>query len=92
MSFEDDEYSLMGSDFMRFRFKTDDELVYNEKINIPVCVISLSSIVKKGDIYYPHFKTNKKEFRIEKVIKRSNGKDITIFLIAGFIKKILYNE
>ena len=56
LSFEDDEYSLMGSDFMRFRFKTYDELVYTEKINIPVCVISLSCIVKKGDIYYPHFK------------------------------------
>ena len=40
-------------------------------------------------------KTNQKEFRIEKVIKRkgisyiSNGKDIIIILIAGLIKKIL---
>ena len=39
-------------------------------------------------------KTNKKEFRIEKVIKRKcdklflNGKDIIIHLIAGLIKKI----
>ena len=56
MSFEDDEYFVMDNDFTRFRFKTDDELVYNEKINIPVCVISLSCIVKKGDIYYPQFK------------------------------------
>ena len=39
-------------------------------------------------------KTNQKEFRIEKVIKKeincmSNGKDIIIILIAGLIKKIL---
>ena len=52
MSFEDDEYFVMDNDFTRFRFKTDDELVYNEKINIPVCVI----FIIKGDIYYPQFK------------------------------------
>ena len=46
----------MGSDFMRFRFKTDHNLVYNKKINIPVSVISLSCVVKKGDIYSPQFK------------------------------------
>ena len=40
----------MGKDFMRFRFKTDDNLVYNLKINIPVCVISLSSVMQKGDL------------------------------------------
>ena len=40
-------------------------------------------------------KTNRKEFRIEKVIKRkvinymSNGKDMIILLIAGLIKRIL---
>ena len=32
---------------MRFKFKTDDKLLYNKKINIPVCVISISSVVKK---------------------------------------------
>ena len=43
-------------------------------------------------------KTNQKEFRIEKVIKRkvincmSNGKGMTIYLIAGLIKKTLYNN
>ena len=42
LSFEVDEIFVMGSDFMRFRFKTDNNLVYNTKINIPVCVISLS--------------------------------------------------
>ena len=36
-----DEIFIMGKDFMRFRFKTDDNLVHNQKINIPVCVISV---------------------------------------------------
>ena len=48
-----DEMFIMGSDFMRFKLKTNDELVYNQKINILVCAISLSSVVKKGDVYYP---------------------------------------
>ena len=43
----EDEYFAFGDDSKRFRFKTDDNLVYNEKINIPVCVISLSSVIKK---------------------------------------------
>ena len=30
---------IMGNDFMRFKFKTDDNLVYNQKINVPVRVI-----------------------------------------------------
>ena len=45
----------MGKDFMRFRFKTDDKLVYNQEINISVCVISISSMLKKSEIYYPQF-------------------------------------
>ena len=50
---------MMGKDFMRFKFKTDDELVYNQEINIPVCVISISGVVKKGDIYYPQINLQK---------------------------------
>ena len=46
----------MGAVFTRFKFRTDDELVYNKVVNIPVCVISLSSGIKKGDTYYPQFK------------------------------------
>ena len=53
--FEDDLF-IMGKDFMRFRFKTDDKLVYNQKVYVPVCVISVSSVAKKGDWYYPQFK------------------------------------
>ena len=49
--FEDKKF-IFGGNFMRFRFKTDDNLVYNEKINIPVCVISLSSVIKKRIHFY----------------------------------------
>ena len=52
---DESDYFMMGKDFMRFRFRTDDELVYNKVVNIPVCVMSLSSVIKKGDIYYPQF-------------------------------------
>ena len=41
---------VFGDDIARFKFKTDDNLVYNEKNNIPVCVISLSSVIKKDSI------------------------------------------
>ena len=43
-------------------------------------------------------KTNQKEFRIEKKLRRkvinymSNGKDMIIHLIAGLIKKMLYKN
>ena len=30
-----------------------------KKINIPVCVISLRSVVKKGNVYYPQFRLQK---------------------------------
>ena len=56
--FESD-YSVMCSEFMRFKFRTDDELVYNKKIIILVCVVSLRDVIKKGDIYYPQFKLQK---------------------------------
>ena len=42
-----DETLILGSDFMRFRFKTDNNLLYNQKLNIPGCLISLSSVITK---------------------------------------------
>ena len=42
-----------------FKFKTDDNLLYNKKINIPVCVISLSSVIEKENIHYPIFRLQK---------------------------------
>ena len=56
---DEDDYFVMGKDFTRFKFRTDDKLLCNKKNNIPVCVISLTSIIKKGDIYYPQFKLQK---------------------------------
>ena len=43
----------------RFKFRTDDNFLYNKKNNIPVCVISLSSVIKKENIHYPIFKLQK---------------------------------
>ena len=53
LSRADEDYCVMGKDFMRFRFRTDDNLVHNKKINYPVCVISLSCTVKK-EIFIIH--------------------------------------
>ena len=36
-----------------------DRLSYNHKINTPLCVISISSVIKKGDLYYPQVKLQK---------------------------------
>ena len=44
---------------MRFKFKTDDNSVYNQKLNVKVCVISLSSVIKRKNIYYLQFKLQK---------------------------------
>ena len=52
---EDDSFNLRN-DFMRFEFRTGDNLVYNQKITFKVCVISLSSVIKKGNIYYLQLK------------------------------------
>ena len=48
-----DDIFVMSKDFTTFKFKTDDNLVYNRKINVPVCVISISSVFKERDWYYP---------------------------------------
>ena len=32
---EENDLFIMSKDFMRFKFKTDDKLVYNQEINIP---------------------------------------------------------
>ena len=39
-----------------FKFKTDDNLLYNKKINIPGWVISICSVIKKKNIHYPIFR------------------------------------
>ena len=45
--------------FFFFFFFFFDNLVYDEKINIPVCVISLSSVIKKDWIHCPILKLQK---------------------------------
>ena len=42
----------MGNDFVRFRLETNDNLPYNQKINIKVCVISLSSVFEEKKCSY----------------------------------------
>ena len=49
----DDDVFIMGKDFMRMRIETDDVLPYNEQINVPVCVIAVSIIFLKNEVYYP---------------------------------------
>ena len=44
---EDDDDDDDDINLSRFKFKTDDNLLYNKTINNPVCVISLSSVIKK---------------------------------------------
>ena len=44
---------IIGKDFMRFRFATSNDLSYNQEINAKVCVISISSIFKERNWYYP---------------------------------------
>ena len=57
----DDDYDDDDDDinFSRFKFRTDDNLLDNKKSDIPVCVISLSSVIKKENIHYPIFKLQK---------------------------------
>ena len=40
----EDNFFVVGKDFTRFKFKTDDKLPYNKKVNVAVCVISLTSV------------------------------------------------
>ena len=49
----DDDVFIMGKDFMRIKIETNDVLPYNEQINVPVCVIAISSIFKENEVYYP---------------------------------------
>ena len=56
--FENEEV-VFNDESLGFKFKTDDNLVYDEKINIPVCVISISSVIKEKYIHYPILKLQK---------------------------------
>ena len=53
---DEDKNFIMGKDFTRFRFKTNDSLHYNQKINVPVCVISINSVFEERNWYYSEIK------------------------------------
>ena len=40
---------------MIIKFKTSDDLIFNEIINILVCLTVTSSVFKENDDYYPQF-------------------------------------
>ena len=56
---DDDDDDDDDTNLSRFKFKTDDSLLYNKKINIPVCVISICSVIKKDLTYYAIFRLEK---------------------------------
>ena len=49
----DDKVTKYGKDFMKIRFKTNDDLTLNKIINIPICVVTVSIIFKEDGKYYP---------------------------------------
>ena len=55
----EDKLFVLGKDFTRFKFKTDDKLPYNKKINAAVCVISLGSVFEERNWYNPQVKLQK---------------------------------
>ena len=48
----DNEVTKYSKDFTKIRFKTNDDLPLNKIINIPVCVVIVSSIFKEDNEYH----------------------------------------
>ena len=48
-----DKMIKYSKDFMKIRFKTNDDLALNKIINIPVYVVIVSSIFKEDNEYCP---------------------------------------
>ena len=67
---EDDDDSLTN-----FKFKTDDNLLYNKKINIPVCVISICSVIIQSNSLYKTVFMKMKIFKKYKVFLCINIRD-----------------
>ena len=51
----DDKMIKYSKDFMKIRFKTNDDLRLNKVINVPVCVVIVSRIFKEDNEYHPQF-------------------------------------
>ena len=49
-----DKVTKYSKDFMKIRFKTNDDLPLNKIINISVCLVIASSIFKEDNEYHPH--------------------------------------
>ena len=49
----EDKKCIMGKDFNRFKFKTDDNLPYNKIISAAVCIISKSCVFEESNWCYP---------------------------------------
>ena len=49
----EDDLFVMGKNVTRFKFETNGNLPYNKKINVKACVISISSVFKERNWYYP---------------------------------------
>ena len=48
-----DEVTKYSKNFVKMKFKTNDSLPLNKIINIPVCIVIVSSIFKKDNEYHP---------------------------------------
>ena len=48
----EDDLFIMGKDFTRIKCKTNDDLPYNKKNNVAVCVISISSVLEQVGIIH----------------------------------------
>ena len=64
---------MIGRDFMRFRLKADDKLSYDQKINVSVCVILISSVFEKGDWYYPQIELQECFYKVIITQKNRNS-------------------
>ena len=73
LEYVEEDLLVLGEDFIRFKFKTDDNLVYNKNINIPVCVISLSSIIKQNHFYDLVFRLQKCPYENERFLKNDQN-------------------
>ena len=62
---------IVAQDFMRLRFKADDNLPYNQKINAKVCVISISSVFKERGWYYLQIELQKCFYENDYFLKKS---------------------
>ena len=48
-----DKVTEYSKDFLKIRYKTNDDLPLSKIINIPVCVVIVSSIFKEDNEYHP---------------------------------------